>query len=202
MKICVNAVVPGKQISFYGNPCIVLEHRTDGTLLLSCEQIEHEFGETNNFKDSALMKHLNGAYLDALTQNHRDVVLDREIDLTALNGSKEYGSVTCKVASLTLDELRKYHDIIPKPESFEWSVTPWSTPNVDGDNTWVLGLYSGGVADGDLCSGSYGARPAFLIPSHLLVDVEGEDERCNGLESYSTKELLAEITRRMEAQDE
>lgn len=136
--------------------------------------------------------HLNSAFLDSITQGHPDEVLSRTVDLTALNSSKEYGTVVCKVAPPTLDELRKYHGILPNPESWEWSVTPWSTLCVDDDHTWVLGLNSGGGLSGSYCTGTYGSRPAFLISSDFAV----EDDS-NPLEGYSTNELVVEVNRRM-----
>lgn len=128
MKTAVQNIAPGKVIDYHGEPCLVLEHRKDGTLLLHLEQMTHAFGSTNNFAASSLRAHLNGPYLRSLTDGNPDEVITRTVDLTALNGSTEYGTCDCKVAPLTLDELRKYHDILPLPERFEWSVTPWSTP--------------------------------------------------------------------------
>lgn len=125
----------GATVKYHGEPCLILEHRKDGTLLMVLEQIEHTFGSDNDFAKSYLREHLNGAYMDTLTQGNRGEILKRTIDLTALNGSKQYGIDTCCIAPLTFDEYRKYHDIIPKPEKWEWSATPWSTPCVNGDET-------------------------------------------------------------------
>ena len=162
---------------------------------MAVEHIEHTFGSSNNFAASSLRAHLNGAYLEALTENHLDEIITRTVDLTALNGSKEYGTVECKVAPLTLDELRKYHGIIPKPEVWEWSATPWSTPKVNEDDTWVLGLNSNGNLNNYNCSSTYGSRPAFLIPSTLTIEVEDE-EPVNPLAKYSKLELVEELYRR------
>ena len=195
MKTPVSRIAPGKVISYRGEPCIVLEHRKDGTLLVTAEAIQHTFGKTNNFKDKdcSLRVHLNGSFLDSITQGHPEEVIPRTVDLTALNGSKEYGTVECKVAPLTLDELRKYHGILPNPESWEWSVTPWSTPCVDDDHVWVLGLLSGGNLRNGNCSSTHGSRPAFLIPSDFAV----EDDS-NPLEGYSNRELMEELFRRVD----
>ena len=192
MKKPVLNIAPGQTVNYHGEPCLVLEHRKDGTMLLHLDQMTHAFGSSNNFAASSLRAHLNGPYLASLTDGNPDEIITRTVDLTALNGSKEYGSCECKVAPLTIDELRKYHDILPLPERFEWSVTPWSTPKVDEDDTWVLGLYSNGLISLHSCSGTYGSRPAFLIPSNLPVEVEG-----NPLEQYSTRELAEEIFRRL-----
>ena len=192
MKKPVLNIAPGQTVNYHGEPCLVLEHRKDGTMLLHLDQMTHAFGSSNNFAASSLRAHLNGPYLASLTDGNPDEIITRTVDLTALNGSKEYGSCECKVAPLTIDELRKYHDILPLPERFEWSVTPWSTPKVDEDDTWVLGLNSNGSINRRNCGSSLGSRPAFLVPSNLPVEVEG-----NPLEQYSTRELAEEIFRRL-----
>lgn len=192
MKKPVLNIAPGQTVNYHGEPCLVLEHRKDGTMLLHLDQMTHAFGSSNNFAASSLRAHLNGPYLASLTDGNPDEIITRTVDLTALNGSKEYGSCECKVAPLTIDELRKYHDILPIPERFEWSVTPWSTPAVNEDDTWVMGLHSDGNINDYYCYLSYGSRPAFLIPSNLPVEVEG-----NPLEQYSTRELAEEIFRRL-----
>lgn len=191
MKKPVLNIAPGQTVNYHGEPCLVLEHRKDGTMLLHLDQMTHAFGSSNNFAASSLRAHLNGPYLASLTDGNPDEIITRTVDLTALNGSKEYGSCECKVAPLTIDELRKYHDILPIPERFEWSVTPWSTPAVNEDDTWVMGLGSSGSVSNGGCY-SHGSRPAFLIPSNLPVEVEG-----NPLEQYSTRELAEEIFRRL-----
>ena len=191
MKTAISNVAPGQVVKFHGEPCIVLEHRADGTLLMAANAIEYKFGSGNNFAASALRMHLNANYLDTLTEGHPDELITREVDLTALNGSKEYGSCECKVAPLTFDEIRRFHGLLPKPESWEWSATPWSTPCVDEDDTWVMGLGTDGDVDDRYCTSTNGSRPAFLIPSQYAVEADG------GLDQYTTNELIAEINRRM-----
>ena len=192
MKTAILNIAPGKTVEYHGEPCLVLEHRKDGTLMLHLDQMTHAFGSSNNFAASSLRSHLNGPYLRSLTDGNPDEIITRTVDLTALNGSKEYGTCECKVAPLTLDELRKYHDILPLPESFEWSVTPWSTPEVNEDDKWVMGLSTDGNVNYDYCTGTHGSRPAFLIPSSLTVEAEDT----NPLEQYSTRELAEELFRR------
>lgn len=196
MKTAISNVAPGQVVKFHGEPCIVLEHRTAGTLLVTAAQIKSSFGSTNNYAVSSFREHLNGAFADALTEGHADELITREVDLTALNGSKEYGSCECKVAPLTFDEIRRFHGLLPKPESWEWSATPWSTPCVDEDDTnnsncAVFLNTNGNVYDYVSCTNTFGSRPAFLIPSQYAVEVDG------GLDQYTTNELIAEINRRM-----
>lgn len=192
MKTAVQNIAPGKVIDYHGEPCLVLEHRKDGTLLLHLEQMTHAFGSTNNFAASSLRAHLNGPYLRSLTDGNPDEVITRTVDLTALNGSTEYGTCDCKVAPLTLDELRKYHDILPLPERFEWSVTPFTSPNTSNTN-YAWRLDSDGNIDLSGCGNSGGSRPAFLISSSLTVEAEDT----NPLEQYTVRELAEELFRRI-----
>lgn len=193
MKTTVQNIAPGKAIDYHGEPCLVLEHRKDGTLMLHLDQMTHAFGSSNDFASSSLRAYLNSSYLRSLTDGNPDEVITRTVDLTALNGSTEYGTCDCKVAPLTLDELRKYHDILTLPERFEWSVTPWSTPKVNGDDTWVVGLSSDGDVHYGHRNNSYGSRPAFLISSSLTVEAEDT----NPLEQYTVRELAEELLRRI-----
>lgn len=197
MKTAVMNIAAGQCVKFHNEPCLVLEHRQNGTLLMTCNQIEAKFGGSNNYAKSALAKHLNSTFLEALTENHVDEVLLRKVDLTAVNGSTEYGSVVCRVAPLTLDEYRRLRGIIPLPESWEWFATPWSTPAVNEDDTWVAGLGTNGNVSSSYCSYSYGSRPAFLIPSDYAVEVDEE----NPLEQFSLNDLLAEINRRVTSEE-
>lgn len=197
MKTAVMNIAAGQCVKFHNEPCLVLEHRQNGTLLMTCNQIEAKFGGSNNYAKSALAKHLNSTFLEALTENHVDEVLLRKVDLTAVNGSTEYGSVVCRVAPLTLDEYRRLRGIIPLPESWEWFATPWSTPAVNEDDTWVAGLLTDGDVDYYDYSFSYGSRPAFLIPSDYAVEVDEE----NPLEQFSLNDLLAEINRRVTSEE-
>lgn len=197
MKTAVMNIAAGQCVKFHNEPCLVLEHRQNGTLLMTCNQIEAKFGGSNNYAKSALAKHLNSTFLEALTENHVDEVLLRKVDLTAVNGSTEYGSVVCRVAPLTLDEYRRLRGIIPLPESWEWFATPWSTPAVNEDDTWVAGLSTNGNVDNHYYYVSYGSRPAFLIPSDYAVEVDEE----NPLEQFSLNDLLAEINRRVTSEE-
>ena len=71
------------------------------------------------------------------------------------------------------------------------SATAWSTPCVDEDDTWVMGLCANGSVGNYHCTNTCGSRPAFLIPSQYAVEADG------GLDQYTTNELIAEINRRM-----
>lgn len=186
----MNQFVPGQEIMFYETPCIFLEEREEGLFVIAKEQIKTIFGNSNNFANSSLANFLNGKYLNELTCGNNKDVVARDVDLTALNGSKEYGSYECKVAPLTFDEMRRFHGLLPKPESWVWSTTPWSTPCVDEDDTWVMGLYTNGNVSSDYCTSTEGSHPAFIISYKYFKNNK------KSLSQYSTVDLIVELYKR------
>lgn len=182
--------IPGQEIMFYKTPCIFLEEREEGLFVIAKEQIKTAFGDNNNFAVSSLAKFLNGKYLDELTCGNSKDVVSRNVDLTALNGSKEYGSYKCKVAPLTFDEIRHFRSLLPLPESWEWSATPWGTPCVDEGDTWVTGLSNYGNVSYTGCTNNYESRPAFIISCEYF------ENNKKGLSQYSTIDLIVELYKR------
>ena len=183
-------LIPGQVITFYETPCIFLEERKEGLFVIAKEQIKIVFGKDNNFKNSSLALFLNEKYLNELTCGNIEDVVTRDVDLTALNGSKGYGRCEYKVAPLTFDKIRRFQRVLPKPESWEWSVTPWSTPCVDEDDACVVGLEAGGAVNSGLNNLAHGTRPAFII-SYEYFKHNKKDLSC-----YSDEELINELYKR------
>lgn len=182
--------IPGQEIMFYETPCIFLEEREEGLFVIAKERIKTVFGNNNNFAVSDLANFLNGKYLNELVCGNNGYIVTRDVDLTALDGSKEYGHYECKVAPLTFDEIRHFRGLLPKPESWEWSATPWSAPCVNEDDTWVMGLSADGSISGACCTSAYGTRPAFII-SYEYFENNKKD-----LSQYSDVELINELYKR------
>lgn len=168
---------------FYGKKnCMVLEYMDDGTLCMVLdEDFKSEFGETNNFAESGLRKKLNGEYLNEWVKCgavKEDFVL-MEVDLTANDGLKDYGTCECFLAPRTCDQHRKYRYLIPNlKEGWEWTATAYSTKENGCSycaylvaSAGALG-YSGGVA------AAIGVRPLFklkpdaiIVPDTITVDI-------------------------------
>lgn len=186
----MDKLIPGQEIMFYETPCIFLEKREKGLFVIAKERIKTVFGDNNNFAVSDLANFLNVKYLNELTcENNKDVIT-RDVDLTALDGSKEYGHYECKVAPLTLDEIRRFRSLLPKPKSWEWSATPWSTPCVDQDEVWVVNLHVDGDVGSSAAVGIGGTRPAFVISYEYF------ENNKKGLSQYSDTELINELYKR------
>ena len=149
------------------------------------------FGDSNNYANSTLRNVVEN-WLEDLDID-TDLVMEREIDLTTLDGYKGYGKLKVKAAPLTMDEARKYAELIPDPDDWSWLATGWGAPEHFG-STYALYVASDGYWDGDVCSNSRGIRPALMLSSALLTSVEIKTD----LSDVSTDDLMAELKRRIE----
>lgn len=149
------------------------------------------FGDSNNYANSTLRNVVEN-WLEDLDID-TDLVMEREIDLTTLDGYKGYGKLKVKAAPLTMDEARKYAELIPDPDDWSWLATGWGAPEHFGSQ-FALYVGSNGGWDGSNCSNSGGIRPALMLSSALLTSVEIKTD----LSDVSTDDLMAELKRRIE----
>lgn len=168
----------GERFVYGKKNCMVLEHMNDGTLCMVLDEaFESEFGESNNFAESELRKKLNGEYLDEWVKDgvDRASFVLMQVDLTANDGLKDYGTCECFLAPRTCDQHRKYRYLIPNPKgNWEWTATAYSTKA----NGYSLTAYqvtgAGGLSDSSLVYDAYGVRPLFKLNSESLVECEIE----------------------------
>lgn len=168
----------GERFIYGKKNCMVLEHMDDGTLCMVLdEDFESKFGVTNNFAESELRKKLNGEYLDEWVKNGADrasFVL-MQVDLTANDGLKDYGTCECFLAPRTCDQHRKYRYLIPNPkENWEWTPTAYSTKSNGCFNSAFQVTDTGGLSGHGNGYIAYGVRPLFKLNSESLVECEIE----------------------------
>lgn len=155
-------------------------------------QGDSRFGDSNNYAESELRRRTAG-WLDELLDHgvSPDLIRSRTLVLTTMDGHGKYGELEVKAAPLTLDEARKYADIIPNCDDACWLATGWGGPEYYGA-TYALFVRSSGYWGNDSCSNSYGIRPALVISSFLLASADEPD-----LSEVSTEDLLEEVRRRI-----
>lgn len=193
---------PGDIVTLAGTRFVVLDVERRGSLpdslfLLALESVgASEFGNSNNYAESDLKKAVD-KWLEDMGKRGLDnaKLIPREIDLTTLDGSGCYGKLSVKAAPLTLDEARKYADIIPNAERWCWLATGWSGPSKSscGNFNFALCVVSNGDWNDYDCSDSCGIRPALKVPSILFEDSEAGLD----LSKIPTDDLLQEIHRRL-----
>ena len=166
MKKCtLNTVAPGTLISYRERHAIVLEHLPQGVFVQLVDPIEDRaFGKTNDWRESDLRQYLNGEFARLLCEGNTDELLDTVTDLTAMDGTTDYGSSVDKVTLLTVDQCRKYRYTRPLPDEWEWTSTPASTPGGwDENKRYAYCLYTNGSVTAT--TAPIPAAPAPLSPS-------------------------------------
>lgn len=174
----------GETITVNGVKCLVLDEIDGNPFVIALEVgIDFVFGNSNNYKESTLRK---GA--EAWLKKTGIKAIPRDVDLTAMDGYKGYGSLNTAVAPLTFDEYRKYNHILtPHIKNWFWLVTPWGSPEKDNwASNRVCFVNRGGSASGSGYSGSGGLAPAFIL-----------DKNGKSLSDFTNEELIAELNKRL-----
>ena len=169
----------GERFIYGKKNCMVLEHTDDGTLCMVLdEDFESKFGETNNFSESELRKNLNGEYLDEWVKDGADrasFVL-MQVDLTANDGLKDYGTCECFLAPRTCDQHRKYRYLIPNPKgNWEWTATAYSTKANGYSLTAYQVTSAGALISSNGVYNADGVRPLFKLNPNTVIVPESDD---------------------------
>lgn len=197
MKKALKAAARGTIFSYAGEKWVALEHEASGrTLCLRLDLIPNKpFDENNcnNFATSSSKEWMNGPYLDNLIDAVKGphAFLTTELDLTADDGLKDYGTCTVTIFSLTVDQYRRNRDVIPNADDWWWLSTAYSTASNGYEHSARI-VSSDGALDWDACGGYYGLRPACYLDSDLLISVEDGDED-TGVGPQEAGTIVAEL---------
>lgn len=182
MKKTLKTAARGTIFRYAGWEWIALEHDDTGrTLCLTKEIVEQRaFDEDNhnNFAIASSNKYLNGTFLDNLIEAAPSphAFLSTELDLTADDGLKDYGTCTVTIFLLTVDQYRRNRDVIPNADDWWWLSTAYSTA-VNGYEHSARLVHSDGTLNwSNAYYGYLGLRPACYLSSDLLISTDGEDE--------------------------
>lgn len=195
MKKSLKTAARGTVFPYAGEKWVVLEHEASGrTLCLRLDLIpDKPFDENsrNNFAISSSKEWMNGPYLDNLIDAVKGphAFLTTELDLTADDGLKDYGTCTVTIFSLTVDQYRRNRDVIPNADDWWWLSTAYST-EANGYEHSARVVDSDGALDGGGACGGGGLRPACYLDSDLLIPVDDED---TGIGAQEAGTIVAEL---------
>lgn len=164
MKKALKTAARGTVFPYAGEKWVVLEHDPAGrTLCLRLDLIPNKpFDENNcnNFATSSSKEWMNGPYLDNLIDAVKgpNAFLQTELDLTADDGLKDYGTCTVTIFSLTVDQYRRNRDVIPNADDWWWLSTAYSTAANGYEHSARL-VNSDGSLDGYSASASTACAP-------------------------------------------
>ena len=196
MKKALKTAARGTVFPYAGEKWVVLEHDPAGrTLCLRHDLIPNKpFDENNcnNFATSSSKEWMNGPYLDNLIDAVKGphAFLTTELDLTADDGLKDYGTCTVTIFSLTVDQYRRNRDVIPKADDWWWLSTAYSTASNGYEHNARLVRNDGALSWNSAYIGDSGLRPACYLDSDLLILVDGED---TGIGPQEAGTIVAEL---------
>lgn len=153
-------------IMICGQPCTKLKEENGNTYYHLCKPLfESEFGADNNYANSTLRKELlEHEFTANLQKEYGDRLVPVVMDLTALDGLKDYGKVTDIIGIPDLNLYRECRENILVGDYWWWLSTPNSTPSGTGSSNVPCVDSSGDVGWGYadyVCS----VRPFFIIKS-------------------------------------
>ena len=150
-----------------GKPWSVIKQNEVGTYyLMEGSLFDLTFGKDSNYATSYVREKLKNRDLARqLQEEYGDRIVPQNVDLTSLDGFKDYGSVSGDILSIpTLDLYRECREKISCLSDWWWLSTPDSTPSGAGagDVGYVRGDGCVGCC-GYFCTG--GVRPVLILKS-------------------------------------
>ena len=125
-----------------------------------------EFGKTNNYAESYVRNNLvNSKLAEDLEKEFGDKLVPISLDLTSMDGFKDYGTVEGDILAIpNIQLLMKFGESIPLIDNWYWLATPNQTPK-RGDAHYVQYVRSNGDVSYRDCDYGLGVRPFFILKS-------------------------------------
>jgi len=125
-----------------------------------------EFGKTNNYAESYVRDELINSELAVdLKKEFGDKLVPISLDLTSMDGFKDYGSVEGDILAIpNIQLLIKFGENIPLIDNWYWLANPNQTPK-RGDSRCVQFVGSDGYVFYGGCDCGRGVRPFFILQS-------------------------------------
>ena len=203
IKLKVNGSAKDFIVVHQGKPSSVYDDSCNGTWLLMkdiYESRQWHSSNTNDYANSTIHSYLNSTFLAMFDSNIQKAI--KQVKLPYRKGSGTSTTVTsgsnglsAKIFLLSATETSFSFSYMPSGEGAELayfkgcadnssdskrvaylngSATSWwlRSPNC-GNFNYALYVGSNGAWNNGYCSGSYGIRPALILPSTLLVSDDG-----------------------------
>ena len=203
IKLKVNGSAKDFIVVHQGKPSSVYDDSCSGTWLLMKDIYENRqwhSSDTNDYANSTIHSYLNSTFLAMLDSNIQKAI--KQVKLPYRKGSGTSTTVTsgsnglpAKIFLLSATEMSFNFSYMPSGEGAELAYFKGCADNssdskrvayLNGSATlwwlrspycsvfnYALDVSSNGDWGGNFCSGSFGIRPALILPSTLLVSDDG-----------------------------
>lgn len=128
------------------------------------------FGKSNNYAESYWREFLNNEYIkDVERKFGKENVLKHSVDLTSMDGFKDYGSVEDRVTIRTFDQYRQQASRLELEDYVELLATPNQTPKRSDTSYVQIVCANGSVSYNDCGWDSGSVRPVLHLRSSINV---------------------------------
>ena len=164
----------GDTFELIGIPWKVLDVTEKGYVCIAMEPVleNEEFDAySNNWEESWLRHKLHKEVLPKIKKEvGEECVIKFKRNMTSLDGLTEYGDCMDEISLISVDEYRKYRNLIPNSKKeWWWTITPWSTKNNDNnDEVFVAVVSASGAIYNDLCHFDNDVRPFCVFSLELF----------------------------------
>ena len=203
VKLNVNGAPKEFLVVHQGKPGSMYDESCNGTWLLMKDVYENRqwhSSNVNDYENSTIDSYLNSTFLGLFDPEIQAVI--KQVKIPYRKGSGTSKTVTsganglsCKIFLLSSTEVSFNHSYMPTNEGAELSYFKGCADdssdnkrvaylNGSATNWWLrspytsysvcaLGVGANGVWGNGSCSGSYGVRPALVLPSSLFISEDG-----------------------------
>ena len=187
----------GEFIEIKGVKCLVLDIIDENPFVIALDtKIKTCFDDKSTNYNNSILERIVNDWLKKL-----DVpTITRTLDLTAMDGSKCYGTLEVKAAPLTFGEWRKYAEIIaPNVKSSFWLATAWIDPKWKEKWSWdsVCIVNMGGTVTG--CGFTPSAVMLIVMGDNWYTGEETPMHRASSYIALATKAQPYNISDTLEA---
>lgn len=155
----------GTRFTYQGLEWVALDEVNGGVLAITSKLTSNFAFDTynkNNWKISTLRHYLNHVFLKNFDTN--DLII-QSLDLTSDDGMKNYGTCEDYIGLLSCDQYRKYRDILPKYDSWWWTITPWTCDVSNAHN--VRAVHTTGTVNYGTANNAIGVSPVCIFKSEI-----------------------------------
>ena len=169
-KVELSTLKAGETFSTGNHEWVVLEQSGDTTAVLHKDVLEDYRcfdAKSNDWVTSELRKWLNNEFAKEIADEiGDDNLVAHTPDLSTDDGSSEYTTDgnKDKVSMLSCNDYRRYYGVIPKTDSWYWTLTPLSSEVWEG---FVRCVVSSGALNGNGCYYGGGVRPFCIVKSQI-----------------------------------
>ena len=168
---------PGETFMIADHEFLVLDHTETGTKVISKDMWQEdsiEFGSSKEYATSNIKNFIDREVLPVIAAAvGEENIIEHDVDLTALDGGNDFGSIRLKVHPIEFMEARKYFELLVNEELPEWwwTITPWNSRGIGYAKSLAVVSPSGRIDRNNYFNG-LGVRPFCILNSNIFVSCD------------------------------